>query len=373
MQQLQSLYRGDSSPSLAQIFSMQYQPQQATSQVANTALSSGMSAGAQVKTTAMNNATQIGIADANRQQANRHFTLSHALQNRQQSEVERNNMATNEYNSGMLANNTTTTKWNAGGMQDAATDQADQAAQGELNALVTQIDTMISTINPNDPDAAAKRAQLEARKKQYMDGFKGAGRGQKASYVKGIMGILNVPKNNSGVIGTLATDLAGIPKGNKEYAPKPAAPALQPGDPGWSPQGSRTLGPGQADPYRKGSVELTEHGRSLYPNSNGWFPMTGETMTAPIGGDNDIITTPPAPGAPLSLPSGMPNQLAPTSPGGMTLQQLLNFGKAAQPAATQPPAVNPAVAQPAVTNPAAVTNAAAKPEDNDDRGEFRLR
>ena len=351
---------------------MQYMPQQAIAQAANTAVGSGMSAGAQVKTTAMNNNTQIAISDANRQQANRHFTLSHALQKRQQSEIERNNMATNEYNSGMLANSTTTTKWNTGGQMDAATDQADQAAQGELNALVTQIDTMISQIHPNDPDAAAKKAQLEARKKQYIEGFKGAGRGQKASYIKGVMGMLNVPKNSSGVIGTLGTDLGNIPKGNKAYAPKPEAPALQPGDPGWSPQGARPLGPSQADPYRKGSVELTEHGKSLYPNSNGWFPLTGETATAPIGG-NDTITAPPAPGTPLSLPSGVLNQPGQTKPGEMTLQQLLDFGRPAQPVATQPPAINPAVAQPAVTNPAAVTNTAPKKDEEDDRGEFTLR
>lgn len=90
MEQLQSLYRGDNSDSLSNIMGMNYQPQMATSQMANTALSSGMSAGAQIKATAMNNDAAAArnwstiqsqqMMERNRlAQANRQFSLDYAL------------------------------------------------------------------------------------------------------------------------------------------------------------------------------------------------------------------------------------------------------------------------------------------------------
>lgn len=75
MEQLQSLYRGDSSDSLSNIMGMTYQPQQATSQMANTALSSGMAAGAQIKATAMNNSTQMAIANMNNNMAQQRLRM----------------------------------------------------------------------------------------------------------------------------------------------------------------------------------------------------------------------------------------------------------------------------------------------------------
>ena len=75
MEQLQSLYRGDSSDSLSNIMGMQYQPQMATSQMSNTALSSGMAAGAQIKATAMNNSTQMAIANMNNNMAQQRLRM----------------------------------------------------------------------------------------------------------------------------------------------------------------------------------------------------------------------------------------------------------------------------------------------------------
>jgi hypothetical protein len=84
------MYRGDQSDSLSNIMGMGYQPQAATSQMANTAVSSGMSAGAQIKATAMNNASAEArnwssinsqqTMERNRlRQAGQQFSLTHQL------------------------------------------------------------------------------------------------------------------------------------------------------------------------------------------------------------------------------------------------------------------------------------------------------
>lgn len=90
MEQLQSLYRGDNSDSLSNIMGMNYQPQMATSQMAQAAMSSGMAAGAQIKATAMNNASAESrnwasinsqqMMERNRlRQAGQQFNLTHQL------------------------------------------------------------------------------------------------------------------------------------------------------------------------------------------------------------------------------------------------------------------------------------------------------
>jgi hypothetical protein len=321
MQQLQSLYRGDSSPSLAQIFGMQYQPQNATSQMANTAVSSGMSAGAQVKTTAMNNATQVGIADANRQQANRHFTLTNALANRQQSEVERNNMATNEYNSGMLANNTTTTKWNTGGSAAAGVVQDDVAAGGEIAALTSQIDAMIGMLNPNDPNFEARKAQLTKRKQGIVDGFNNAKPGQKSAYIKSVMGMLNPAAGSTGVPGMLGREVSTGDVGRKTY---PSAPAAR-------------------------GVPLTDAGKQVFntpANSSGTYNL---------GGSNPISYEATDLGATGGTIQSGATSITPSSAGAgtMSLQELLNWKPAGAPTAPAPTAPAPA---PAIyTPPASIT------------------
>lgn len=224
MQQLQSLYRGDSSPSLAQIFGMTYQPQQATSQMANTALASGMSAGAQVKTTAMNNATQIGIADANRFQQDRHFKLTNALQNRQQSEVERNNLATNAYNQGMLANTTRTTDFNTGGNVDIADNDAAQQGQ----TMLTMIDTQIQALDKSDPNYNAQVAALQQRRQAIANQLaagKKAGRGGMSGVMKVLGPELQRPLDRNGkpTHGGVADWVTGITDRVNERAKAPTA------------------------------------------------------------------------------------------------------------------------------------------------------
>lgn len=159
MQQLQSLYRGDSSPSLSQIFGMQYQPQQAISQAANTAVSSGMAAGAQVKTTAMNNATQMAIANANRFENQRQFNMTNKLANRNADETQRHNMS-------VEGNADKVTAWNTGGSMDAE----DQKAQGAIKAQITEMEMSLGLLDKNDPKYAEKAAEIQNRIKALRDG-----------------------------------------------------------------------------------------------------------------------------------------------------------------------------------------------------------
>ena len=152
MQQLQSLYRGDSSPSLAQVFGIQYQPQAATSQMANTALASGMSAGAQIKATAMNNDTMMAIKNADRVENRRQFNLTNALYNRNANENQRHNMAVEGINR-------TTADWNAGG--SIAAD--DQKALGAVQGQITEMEMVLNNLDQNDPNYAAQAEMIRSR------------------------------------------------------------------------------------------------------------------------------------------------------------------------------------------------------------------
>jgi hypothetical protein len=232
MQQLQSLYRGDSSPSLAQIFGMQYQPQNATSQMAQAALTSGMSAGAQVKTTAMNNATQVGIADANRFENRRQFGLTNQLANRQQSEIERNNLASNAYNDGMLANTTRTTDFNTGGNVDIADNDAAQQGQ----TMLTMIDTQIQALDKSDPNYNAQVAALQQRRQSIANQLaagKKAGRGGMTGVMKVLTPEVMRPFGRDGkpAQGGIADYVSTIVDRANAQAPAPtpaAAPAAAP-------------------------------------------------------------------------------------------------------------------------------------------------
>jgi hypothetical protein len=81
--------------------------------------------------------------------------------NRQQSEIERNNLATNAYNQGMLANQTRTTDFNTGGNVDLADNDA--LAQGQT--LLTSIDAQIQALDKTSPNYAAHVAALQQRRK----------------------------------------------------------------------------------------------------------------------------------------------------------------------------------------------------------------
>ena len=280
MQQLNSLYRGDQSESLSNIMGVQYAPQAQLGKFTNDLTMTGMSLANATNRTAMQLSSQEGIANRQLRQQNKQFMLSDALANRTQYEAELNGEATRGYNAGMLKNSTTTTAWNTGGQAKVVQDEAESAARGELASLTSQIDFMIAQLNPEDPDYETRKGALESRKQTIGAGFESAqGPGAKAAYIKSAMGMLNPAKGTVGVAGTLALD-HGNAVYSKSVTNKPATPSpVVPGAPGFRPAGARPLGPGQLDPYRNGSVELTEHGKSLFPKANGFYPLTGETPT----------------------------------------------------------------------------------------------
>lgn len=159
MQQLQSLYRGDGSPSLAQIFGMQYQPQQAISQAANTAVASGMSTGAQIKATEMNNATQMAINNAQRQESRRQFNLTNTLQGRIAGETQRHNMASE-------ALTRQATDFQTGGSIAAE----DQKALGAIQGQITEMEMFMNGLDKNDPNYADTVELIKGRIRSLKEG-----------------------------------------------------------------------------------------------------------------------------------------------------------------------------------------------------------
>lgn len=208
MQQLQSLYRGDSSSSLAQIFGMQYQPQQATSQTANTAISSGMSAGAQVKTTAMNNATQIGIADANRFQQGKQFMLSHALATKTQADA--------------ASNAERMTDWTTYGQFV----QKDTEAAGSIEAKIGELTT---TLNQLPKDSEQYLAVLEEIENLRATANRAAGRG--VGGLSGAAGYGGVDKNGNNPMTQRGIQIATLNQALTPSAPAPAPVSTLPGIP----------------------------------------------------------------------------------------------------------------------------------------------
>lgn len=278
MQQLSSLYRGDQSETLGSIMGGQYAPQSQLNNFTSNWTIAGVQGTGATQRAAMQIDAQRQMQRDQLRQQNKQFMLSDALANRTQDEAELNGMATRGYNAGMLNNSTTTTAWNTGGQAKVVQGEAENAAGGELASLTSQIDFMIAQLNPEDPDYETRKGALESRKQTISAGFESAqGPGAKAAYIKSAMGMLNPPKGTVGVAGTLALDHENAVY-SKSVTKKPAP--IAPGAPGFRPAGARPLGPGQLDPYRNGSVELTEHGKSLYPGANGFFPLTGETPTA---------------------------------------------------------------------------------------------
>ena len=311
MQQLQSLYRGDSSPSLSQIFGMQYQPQQAISQAANTAVGSGMSAGAQVKTTAMNNATQMAIADANRFENSRQFNLTNKLYNRNASENERHNLAAE-------ANADRVTAWNTGGQQEAG----DREATGVITAHITDLETTLNSLDKSDPAYDKKAQYLRDRIKAIRDqGNKAAGsRGGLSGIAKGITGAYAKGGIFQGGIGTELTRIAG------QSTPKAATPAAAPvaKTPAATPSAS-----GSPVTVDSDSAGLTIKGLS---SPLGSHSITPSTQT--LGGNVFNATG-----------TGQTNISGVTTLGGTPLTGTITVGgapaTATAPAALTPPAFNP--------------------------------
>lgn len=202
MQQLQSSYRGDGSSSLAQIFGMQYQPQLATSQMANTALASGMSAGAQVKTTAMNNATQMAIADANRFENRRQFNLSNTLANRIQDDTAYNNNRITDFNTmGVF-------------------DQKDREAAGMIEAKIGELTSILNQFDPNSEEYLAIQEEINNLRGTAN---RGAARGRGG--LAGAAGYGNVDAKGNNAMTIRAGSIATL---NQSVQPGPTAPAPVP-------------------------------------------------------------------------------------------------------------------------------------------------
>lgn len=303
MQQLQSNYRGDSSPSLAQIFGMQYQPQGATSQMANTALSSGMSAGAQIKATSMNNDTQMAISNAARMENRRQFNLTNALAGRTANETQRHNMA-------LEGISKQTTDWQTGG--SIAAD--DQKALGAIQGQITEMEMVLNNLDKNDPQYPAYAAMIQERIKAIKEGANkaSASRGG-ASGFAAQTGRMYDPKGGSftSASGRLL-EAAGLmfPQSTTQSPAMPGSrtPAVTPAI---TPSATPTLG---------GSVFNVTTPPARDPLLTGVTPLAGQ-YTLPT-------TFPPAPASPVTTAAATPPPVTPPA--------------ATTPAATSTPPAPPA-------------------------------
>ena len=278
MQQLQSSYRGDSSPSLAQIFGIQYQPQQAIAQAANTAVGSGMSAGAQVKTTAMNNSTQMSIADANRWENARQYNLTNKLYNRNASENERHNMAGE-------ANAERVTDWNTGGSIDAT----DRAAAGDVKAQIMEMELALQGLDKTDKDYLKKAEAITNRINGLRTAATGAGgtRGGLTGFAPRA-GNMYGPKESFTTKGGKLLTAAGAAGDPEPPAPVPVLPEAP------TPVGSISQGGGNGS-----NIGFNPADYNITPTTLGQ-PFTTQTLGGTIAN-----ATPTAP-APIQAASGAP-------------------------------------------------------------------
>jgi len=294
---------------------MQYQPQQAISQAANTAVGSGMSAGAQVKTTAMNNATQMAIADANRFENQRQFNLTNKLYNRNASENERHNLSTE-------ANADKITAWNTGGQQAAG----DEEAKGIISAQINDLTTTLNSLDKNDPSYQKKAQYLRDRIKSIQDG------GNKAAQTRG--GLSGFAK---GLANTYAKN--GLFEGLGKELTRVGAQGPTP----------------SAKPVAKTPSEISPVAVTSWPSSNGTvislpsgsninsFNLTGGSAPATLSGSVFNMTG-----------TGQTNLTGVTTLGGQPVSGPLTIGPSS-PATTPPATTPPATTPPAGTPPAATS------------------
>lgn len=282
MQQLQSSYRGDSSPSLAQIFGIQYQPQQAIAQAANTAVSSGMSAGAQVKTTAMNNATQMSIADANRWENKRQFNLTNKLYNRNADENERHNMAGED-------NANRVTDWNTGGSIDAT----DRAAAGDIKAQIMEMELALQGLDKTDPDYAKKAEAITNRINGLRTAATGAGgtRGGLTGFAPRA-GNMYGPKESFTTKGGKLLTAAGAAGDPEPPAPVPVLPEAP------TPVGSISQGGGNGS-----NIGFNPADYNIAPINLGYTPST-PTLSSTFSTTPAPVATPTP--APVATPAPAP-------------------------------------------------------------------
>lgn len=137
--------------------------------MAQAVMQTGTAAGAQVKTTAMNNASAQSIANANRRENARTFNLSYILDNRKADEEER-------YQGALNANATRVTDYQYG-----AVDREDQKAAGIVKAHMMELQGELDGLDKNDPYSDAKRKYLESRlaalRGKAQDAFSNPGQG----------------------------------------------------------------------------------------------------------------------------------------------------------------------------------------------------
>lgn len=139
--------------------------------MAQAVMQSGTSAGAQVKTTAMRNASDQSIANANRREEARKFNLGYILDNRKADEQER-------YQGAFNANATRTQDYVEG-----AVSRGDAEAAGEVKARMLALQNQLNRLDKNDPNHKAKAKflsdQITSLMNSARDAFntKGQGRG----------------------------------------------------------------------------------------------------------------------------------------------------------------------------------------------------
>jgi len=189
-----------------------------------------MSAGAQVKTTAMNNATQMSIADQNRWENARQYNLTNKLYNRNASENERHNMAGE-------ANADRVTSWNTGGSIDAT----DQVAAGDIKAQITEMEMALGALDPADKDYQKKADAIQKRIASIKSGAAGMA-GTRGGLTGGAPRLANIygPKGSFTTSGSPLITAAGM-AGAGRQDPR-AAPAPVPVLPEATPQSSISQG-----------------------------------------------------------------------------------------------------------------------------------
>lgn len=226
MQQLNSLYRGDSSETLGQIMGGQYTPLNTLNSFTSNLAMTGIQGVGATNRTAMQLASQENIERRRLMENKRQFGLTNDLAQRQQYEAELNGLATRGYNAGMLANTTRTTDFNTGGNIDIADNEAHQQGQ----TMLTMIDTQIQSLDQSDPNYEAQVAALQQRRQSIANQLaagKKAGRGGSSGVMKVLTPEIMRPfgKDGKPVAGGVADWVSGIVDRSNGRAKAPVAPA----------------------------------------------------------------------------------------------------------------------------------------------------
>ena len=288
MQQLNSLYRGDSSETLGQIMGGQYAPQNMLGGfTSNLAITGVQGAGATMRT-AMQLYSQENMERRRLAEQKRQFGLTNELAQRQQYEAELNGESTRGYNAGMLANSNRTTDWTTGGQTDAE-------AEGAMTSMMSELDLAISRLDPNDPNYGAQKSALEARKLSISEQMKGA-KGRRGTGA-GVAGVIKnemsptLGRDGKPVAGSITSTASTI----TTAASKPRFPAPAP-----APAPVRTF----------------TNDVNVVPNGTTYTTASGQTYTAGQTVPNPGAAPAPAPAPdpePTPAPTPAPASADPTT------------------------------------------------------------